>query len=63
MSVVALWRMRLNKLQSITQQLESPVAVDILRNLEEAESNYANSFQVVRKDISKVSMLKNEVIS
>ena len=51
---VALWKKRLVKLESITHQLESPVAIDILRNLEEADSNYAHSFQTVMKDIDKV---------
>ena len=51
---ILLWKTRLDKLHSIDSQLESAVAVDILRNLEEANSQYAHSFQHVRKDIAKV---------
>ena len=51
---VTLWRTRLAKLNSINQQLDSPVAQDILRNLEEANSTYAPSFDNVRKEIEKV---------
>lgn len=54
---VQLWETRLEKLHSINVQLDSPVAQDILRNLEEASSSYATSFQNVRKDINKVSFM------
>ena len=51
---VLLWKTRLDKLHSINIQLDSPVAQDILRNLDEANSTYAASFNNVRKDINKV---------
>ena len=51
---ITLWETRLDKLHSINVQLDSEVAKDILRNLEEANSTYAHSFQHVRKDIGKV---------
>ncbi|ELU01785.1 hypothetical protein CAPTEDRAFT_107782 [Capitella teleta] len=50
---IALWESRLEKLYSINRQLDSSVAVDILRNLEEANSNYGHSFSNIRKEISK----------
>ena len=53
---ILLWKTRLDKLHSIDAQLESAVPVDILRNLEEANSQYATSFQHVRKDIAKVKI-------
>lgn len=54
MDEVTLWNTRVAKLHSINQQLDSPVAQDILRNLEEANSTYATSFENVRKEIAKV---------
>lgn len=53
---VQLWATRLKKLHSVNEQLDSPVAADILRNLDEACSTYASSFSQVRKDIYKVSV-------
>ena len=58
---VALWQGRLDKLHSINLQLDSPIAADILRNLDEASSTYAQSFQHVRKDITKVTMFANSL--
>ena len=52
-----LWSKRLDSLHSINAQLDSAVAQDILRNLEEANSTYASSFQIVRKDITKVIII------
>ena len=52
-----LWETRLEKLHSINRQLASPVAMDILRNLEDAQSTYAHSFQHVRRDIAKVRQI------
>ena len=51
---IQLWETRLEKLRSINVQLDSPVASDILRNLEEANSTYAHSFLNVRREITKV---------
>ncbi|XP_064650622.1 uncharacterized protein LOC135502065 isoform X3 [Lineus longissimus] len=50
---VNLWQERLEKLQSINAQLDSQIAKDILTNLEQASSQYAQSFLNVRKDISQ----------
>ncbi|XP_076457719.1 uncharacterized protein LOC143291635 isoform X3 [Babylonia areolata] len=50
---VQMWEKHLSRLRSINKQLDSDVAKDILNNLEQADSQYAHSFQSVRKDISK----------
>ncbi|XP_070202269.1 uncharacterized protein [Littorina saxatilis] len=50
---VKMWEKHLARLRSIDEQLDSDVAKDILHNLEQADSQYAHSFQAVRKDISK----------
>ncbi|KAI0240669.1 Dynein beta chain, flagellar outer arm [Lamellibrachia satsuma] len=47
------WTSHLEKLHSVNSQLSSAIAVDILNNLQSADSAYAYSFQNVRKDISK----------
>lgn len=51
---INMWETRLSKLQSINEQLDSPVAQDILRNLQDAQSTYSQSFQNVRRDVNKV---------
>ena len=51
---ITMWETHLNRLRSIDDQLASDVAKDILQNLETANSQYAQSFSGVRKDISKV---------
>ena len=51
---VKMWEKHLGRLRSIDEQLDSDVAKDILHNLEQADSQYAHSFQSVRKDINKV---------
>ena len=51
-----MWQQRLDRLHSINRQLDSPIAKDILRNLDEAQSTYAQSFHHVRRDIAKVSL-------
>ena len=48
------WTSHLEKLHSVNTQLSSAIAVDILNNLQHADSTYAYSFQNVRKDITKV---------
>ncbi|GFS27875.1 dynein beta chain, flagellar outer arm [Elysia marginata] len=50
---IAMWETHLDRLRSINDQLASDVAKDILQNLETANSQYAQSFSGVRKDISK----------
>ena len=52
---VAMWKGRHMQLVSINTQLDSPIASDILLNLDEANSTYSHSFHNVRKDISQVS--------
>lgn len=49
-------------LHSIQQQLDSPVAKDIIMNLEEAQSQYASSFQQIRGDISRSLKETNEIL-
>ena len=53
------WTSHLEKLHSVTAQLSSAIAVDILNNLQHADSTYASSFQNVRKEISKVRLGNN----
>lgn len=53
---IRMWERQLGRLHSILRQLESPVAKDILQNLEQAQSQYASSFNHVRKDVNRVSM-------
>ena len=48
-----LWEKRQHMLHSIEHQLDTPVAKDIIMNLEEAQSQYANSFHQIRRDIGK----------
>ncbi|XP_033641709.1 dynein beta chain, flagellar outer arm-like [Asterias rubens] len=50
---VAMWKGRHMQLVSINTQLDSPIASDILLNLDEANSTYSHSFHNVRKDISQ----------
>lgn len=51
---VKMWERQLGRLHSILRQLESPVAKDILQNLDQAQSQYSSSFNHVRKDVNKV---------
>jgi dynein heavy chain len=57
---VAMWRARQVQLQSINAQLDSPVASDILLNLDEANSTYSHSFHNVRRDIAQALAETNE---
>ncbi|XP_064599567.1 LOW QUALITY PROTEIN: uncharacterized protein LOC135466077 [Liolophura sinensis] len=50
---VEMWESQLSRLHSLNQQLDTPIARDILLNLEQANSQYAHSFCQVRKDINK----------
>ena len=49
-----MWSERLEKIHSINEQLCSNVALNILMNLEDAHSTYANSFNLVKREIAKV---------
>lgn len=51
---IKMWERQLGRLHSILKQLESPVAKDILQNLDSAQSQYSSSFNHVRKDVNKV---------
>ena len=51
---ILLWDKRLELLISVNNQLDSPIAVDILKKLEDVDSAYATSFQGVKKEIVKV---------
>lgn len=54
---IKMWERQLGRLHSILRQLESPVAKDILQNLDQAQSQYSSSFNHVRKDVNKVWIL------
>ena len=49
-----MWSGHLEKLNFINEQLRSPVAVNILMNLEEANSSYGQSFHLIKKELTKV---------
>lgn len=51
---VNMWKKRQQLLSSVNDQLDSPVASDILLNLDEASSTYSHSFHNVRKEIGQV---------
>ena len=53
---IKMWERQLGRLHSILRQLEPAVAKDILQNLEQAQSQYAHSFNHVRKDVNKVKL-------
>ncbi|KAL3885754.1 hypothetical protein ACJMK2_025795 [Sinanodonta woodiana] len=59
---IKMWERQLGRLQSILRQLESPVAKDILQNLEQAQSQYANSFSHVRKDVNRAVLDTNRIL-
>ena len=50
-----MWSERLEKITSVSQQLCSHVALNIMMNLEDAHSTYAQSFHLVKREIAKVS--------
>ena len=52
-----MWSSHLDKLNFINEQLRSPVAVNILMNLEEASSTYGQSFHLIKKELAKVQLV------
>ena len=50
-----MWSDRLEKITSVSEQLCSHVALNIMMNLEDAHSTYAQSFHLVKREIAKVS--------
>ncbi|XP_053409232.1 uncharacterized protein LOC123561373 isoform X4 [Mercenaria mercenaria] len=60
---IKMWERQLGRLHSILRQLESAVAKDILHNLEQAQSQYAHSFNHVRKDVNKAVRETNRILS
>ena len=52
-----MWSERLEKITSVSEQLCSHVALNIMMNLEDAHSTYAQSFHLVKREIAKVSTL------
>ena len=50
-----MWSERLEKITSVSEQLCSHVAFNIMMNLEDAHSTYAQSFHLVKREIAKVS--------
>eukprot|EP00794_Sanderia_malayensis_P011161 gene11161-12333_t len=54
------WSRHLEKIHSLNEQLCSPVIVNILTNLEEANSTYAQSFHNVKREIAKAEMEADE---
>nr|XP_022320176.1 dynein beta chain, flagellar outer arm-like isoform X6 [Crassostrea virginica] len=59
---VKMWERQLGRLHSILRQLESPVAKDILQNLDQAQSQYSSSFNHVRKDVNKAVSETNRTL-
>ena len=51
-----MWSERLEKITSVGEQLSSHVALNIMMNLEDAHSTYAQSFHLVKREIAKVRM-------
>lgn len=49
-----MWSERLEKITSVSEQLCSHVALNIMMNLEDAHSTYAQSFHLVKREIAKV---------
>ncbi|KAK6172547.1 hypothetical protein SNE40_016179 [Patella caerulea] len=60
---IKMWEKQLERLQSVNSQLDSDVARDILHNLEQANSQYAHSFNTVRKDIDKAVIDTNKILN
>ncbi len=58
MDEVMLWTKRLEMLLSIGDQLDTPVAQNLLQKLADVNSAYATAFQGVRKDILKVWLVR-----
>lgn len=54
-----MWSERLEKITSVSEQLCSHVALNIMMNLEDAHSTYAQSFHLVKREIAKVRSLKH----
>eukprot|EP00795_Rhopilema_esculentum_P016198 gene16198-7569_t len=54
------WANHFEKIRRINEQLCSPVVVNILMNLEEANSTYAQSFHNVKREISKAEREADE---
>ena len=48
------WDHRLMMLTSLKDQISSAIVRNILRNLEQTQSSYANAFYSLQKDITKV---------
>ena len=54
-----MWSERLEKITSVSEQLFSHVALNIMMNLEDAHSTYAQSFHLVKREIAKVGYFKH----
>ena len=52
-----MWSGHLSRLNFINEQLRSPVAVNIIMNLEDANSTYGQSFHLVKKELTKVGIV------
>lgn len=52
-----MWSEHLEKINSISEQLCSHVAMNIIMNLEDAHSTYSQSFHLVKKEIAKVGVM------
>ncbi|XP_052060514.1 uncharacterized protein LOC127700861 isoform X4 [Mytilus californianus] len=59
---IKMWERQLGRLHSILKQLESPVAKDILQNLDSAQSQYSSSFNHVRRDVNKAVQETNRTL-
>ncbi|XP_071095883.1 uncharacterized protein [Haliotis cracherodii] len=57
-----MWENHLDRLHSVNTQLDSEMSLDILHNLEQANSQYAHSFSSVRKEINKAVAETNKIL-
>ncbi|XP_066025345.1 uncharacterized protein [Pocillopora verrucosa] len=57
---IEMWSERLEKITSVSEQLCSHVALNIMMNLEDAHSTYAQSFHLVKREIAKAEAETND---
>lgn len=57
---IEMWSERLEKITSVGEQLSSHVALNIMMNLEDAHSTYAQSFHLVKREIAKAEAETND---
>ncbi|EDO43528.1 predicted protein [Nematostella vectensis] len=57
---IEMWSEHLERISMINEQLSSHVAMNIIMNLEDAHSTYAQSFLLVKRDIAKAEQEAND---